>query len=31
MVEKSSGKRFGVIVIEKGFITKELFMEVMGL
>ncbi|MFH0813947.1 MAG: hypothetical protein V2A69_14095 [Pseudomonadota bacterium] len=31
MVEKSSGKRFGVIAIEKGFITKEQFMEAMGL
>ena len=31
MVEKSSGKRFGVIAIQKGFITKEQFMEAMGL
>ena len=31
LVEKSSGKRSGVIAIEKGFITKEQFMEAMGL
>lgn len=31
MAEESSGKRFSTIAIEKGFITKEQFLEAMGM
>ena len=31
MTEKSSGKRFSTVAIEKGFITKEQFVEAMGM
>lgn len=30
MREQSSGKRFAFVAIEKGFITKEQFLEAMG-